>query len=185
MPAPKRPRREPTHVWDQIHLYVAWPEQEVYEILRPINLFGETAAERAATTGIAERTLARKADRFDAVGMASLFDHPARSADDRRQVPADIRQRVLALKAEYPAFRPHELAAICRRRDDCRIHHNTPQRILATNSLPVGVKRRYPPTPRCPRARRCTSRSSANCMICHLERMDSSMTSRVFSGFSK
>ncbi len=146
MPAPKRPRREPTHDWDQIHLYVAWPEQEVYEILRPISLFGETAAERAATTGIAERTLARKADLFDATGMASLFDHKtAATPADRRQVPADIRQRVLTLKGEYPAFRPREIAAICRRRDDCRIDHKTVQRILATHPLPAGVKRRYAP----------------------------------------
>jgi hypothetical protein len=64
MPVPKRPRREPTHDCNQIRLYVAWKEQEAYEILRPINLFGVTAAERAAATGIAERTLARKADLF-------------------------------------------------------------------------------------------------------------------------
>jgi hypothetical protein len=60
-------------------------------------------------------------------------------------VPADIRQRVPALKAEYPALRPHELAAICRRRDDCRIHHSTVERLLATYPLPTGVTRRYPP----------------------------------------
>jgi hypothetical protein len=144
MPAAKRPRRELTHEWDPIHLYVSWPEQEAYEILRPINLFGETPAERAVTTGIAERTLARRADLFDAVGMASLFHEPKRSPEDRRQVPADVRQRVLALKAEYPAFHPHEIAAICRRRDDCRIHHTTVQRILTTSSLPIDVKRRYP-----------------------------------------
>src|SRR5271165_7082009 len=138
MPAPKRPRREPTQDWDQIQCYVAWPEQEAYEILRPITLFGETAAERAATTGIADRTLARKADLFDAMGMASLFEHKAAPAPgDRRQVPADIRQRVLTLKAEYPAFRPSEIAAICRRRDECRIDHKTVQRLLATNPLPV------------------------------------------------
>ena len=126
--------------------YVAWPEQEVYEILRPISLFGETAAERAATTGIAERTLARKADLFNATGMASLFDQQTVGAPaDRRHVPAAIRQRVLSLKAEYPAFRPREIAAICRRRDGCRIHHNTVQRLLATHPLPAGVKRRYPP----------------------------------------
>jgi putative transposase len=145
MPAAKRPRREPTHEWDQLRLYVSWPEQEAYEVLRPITLFGETAAERAATTGIAERTLARKADHFDAVGMASLFPEPPPSPEDRRQVPADIRLRILALKAEYPAFRPHEIAAICRRRDDCRIHHSTVRRVLGTNSLPAGVTRRYPP----------------------------------------
>ena len=67
MSAPKRPRREPTHDFDRIRLYVAWKEQEAYEILRPINLFGVTAAERAAATGIAEPTPARKADLFDAV----------------------------------------------------------------------------------------------------------------------
>jgi hypothetical protein len=146
MPAPKRRRREPTHDWDQVQCYVAWPEQEAYEILRPITLFGETAAERAATTGVAERTLARRVDLFDATGMASLFEHKAAPAPgDRRQVPADIRQRVLNLKAEYPAFRPSEIAAICRRRDDCRIDHKTVQRILATNPLPAGVQRRYPP----------------------------------------
>jgi hypothetical protein len=132
-------------VWDQIRLYVAWPEQEAYELLRPIVLFGQTTAERAEATGIAERTLDRKADRFDAEGMASLAKDATRSPKDRRQVPVDIRQRVLALKAEYPAFRPHEIAAICRRRDDCRIHHSTVQRILASSPLPTGVKRRYPP----------------------------------------
>lgn len=145
MPAPKRPRREPTNALDQIRLYVSWPEQETYEVLRPIVLFGETAAERAEATGIAERTLDRKADRFDVAGMASLFHQPARTPDDRRQVPADVRQRVLALKAEYPAFRPRELAAICRRRDDCRIDHKTVQRLLDTYPLPAGVQRRHPP----------------------------------------
>lgn len=140
MPAPKRPRRSLTHAWDPIQHYVSWPEQEAYEVIRPINLFGVTAAERAKETGIAERTLERRAGLFDAVGMASLFAKATRSPEDRRQVPAEIRQRVLALKAEYPGFRPHEIAAILRRRDDCRIHHNTVQRILASNPQPIGVR---------------------------------------------
>jgi hypothetical protein len=119
MPAPERPRPEPTHDWDQIQCYISWPEQEAYEILRPITLFGETAAAYAATTRIAERILARKAGLFDAAWMASLFEHKAAPAPgDRRQVPADIRQRGLTLKAEYPAFRPSGSGAICRGRDD-------------------------------------------------------------------
>ncbi|HVC81190.1 MAG TPA: hypothetical protein VNL35_11905 [Chloroflexota bacterium] len=128
-----------------VHLYVAGKEQEAYEIPRPINLFGVKAAERAAATGIAERTLARKGDLFDTVGMASLFEKDAQSPADRRQVPADIRQRVLHLKVEYPPFRPREITAICRRRDDCRIHHSPVQRIHATSPLPAGIIRRYPP----------------------------------------
>lgn len=110
MPAPKRPRRALTHDFDQIRLYGAWNEQEAYEILRPISLFGLTAAERAPVAGVAERTLVCKADLFDAQGMARLFDQqPAVAPEDGRQVPADNRQRVLSLKAEWPAFRPREI----------------------------------------------------------------------------
>jgi hypothetical protein len=62
------------HDFDQIRRYVAWKEQEVSDILRPINLFGVPAAERA-TTGIAERTPARKADLFDAVVVGGPSGH--------------------------------------------------------------------------------------------------------------
>jgi transposase len=145
MPAPKRPRREPTDEWEQLQLFVGWPEQERYELLRPIVLFGQTSEERARATGVSERTLERKADRFDAAGMASLFDSDEPSAHDRRFLPADIRHRILSLKAEYPAFRPNEIAEICRRRDDCRVTHTTVQRVLATYPHPAQVTRRYPP----------------------------------------
>ena len=107
MPSPKRPRRELTDDWEQLRLFVGWPEQETYEMLRPIVLFGQTSAARARSVGVSERTLDRKADRFDAEGMASLFGSDERSPADRRLLPADIRYRILALKAEYPAFRPH------------------------------------------------------------------------------
>lgn len=144
MGAPKRVRIDPTDDWQQLRLRVRFPEQEGYELLRPIVLFGQTAAERAQATGVSERTLDRKADRFDAEGMASLFPTTAR-VDDRRRVPADLRRRILALKAEHPPFRPHEIAAICRRRDDCRISHKTVQRILDEGPLPSLIERRYPP----------------------------------------
>ena len=65
MPPPKRPRCEPTDDWEQLRLFVGWPEQETYEMLRPIVLFGQTAAARAPVVGVSERTLERKADRFD------------------------------------------------------------------------------------------------------------------------
>ena len=50
MPAPKRSRREPTDNWEQLRLFAAWPEQERYELLRPIVLFGQTAGERSTVT---------------------------------------------------------------------------------------------------------------------------------------
>ena len=35
MPRSKRPQRERTHDWQRIQQYTLWPEQKVYEMLRP------------------------------------------------------------------------------------------------------------------------------------------------------
>lgn len=72
----KRRPVEPTEEWAQLRLFVRSPEQELYEALRPMVLFGRTPALRAHETGHAERTLRRRADAFDALGMASLFTPP-------------------------------------------------------------------------------------------------------------
>ena len=75
--------------------------QATHELPRPIVLFGRTPAERARETGVPERTLRRQAERFDASGMASLFEPPAPpAAGDRRALPAEIRQAIVALKAD-------------------------------------------------------------------------------------
>ena len=73
MPNPKRTRRERTDTWQDIQQWTLWPEQELYEQIRPLVLFGETAGERAKEIGAAARTLARKADEFERDGMQSLF----------------------------------------------------------------------------------------------------------------
>ncbi len=73
MPAPKRTRRERTETWESIQQWTLWPEQELYEQLRPMLLFGQTAGERAKETGAAPRTLSRKANEFEQYGMQSLF----------------------------------------------------------------------------------------------------------------
>jgi len=43
MPVRKRKRRERIHDWQEIQQQTLWPEQDQYERLRPIVLFGETA----------------------------------------------------------------------------------------------------------------------------------------------
>ena len=73
MAGKKRPRSARTHDWQQIQQYTLWAEQKVYELLRPVVLFQEDAAERARETGATERTLQRKADQFEQHGMISLF----------------------------------------------------------------------------------------------------------------
>jgi len=133
MPRSKRPRREHTHDWQRIKQYTLWPEQKVYELLRPVVLFNESAAERARETGAAERILQRKADLFESRGMASLFPkEPVPPSDDARELPPDMRQLIVDLKAEHPTFRPHEIATVCYVRFGRRPSHHTVQRVLAS-----------------------------------------------------
>jgi hypothetical protein len=92
MPGPKRARRERTEEWASIKQWTLWPEQELYEQIRPIILFGETAGERAKEMNAAQRTLSRKADEFKRYGMRSLFsDHaPREEAETARSLPLDL-----------------------------------------------------------------------------------------------
>jgi hypothetical protein len=114
VPRRRRERRERTHEWQEIQQQTLWPEQEVYERLRPIVLFGETVASRAKETGVSERTLHYQADQFEQHGMASLFPKESTPSPDLgRSLPPEMRQLIVDLKAEHPGFRPHELAMIC------------------------------------------------------------------------
>ena len=139
----RRPRGVPTDDWAQLQLLATWPEQVTYELLRPVVLFGRSPAERAKETGAAERTLYRQADRFDRLGMRSLFA-PAK-AEKHRRIPAAIRQHLLALKAEHPTFRVQELADICAVRFARRLSHHTVKHILAEERPPPAARRRFPP----------------------------------------
>ena len=111
-----RSSRGPTEEWSQLRLLVRSPEQATYELLRPIVLFGQPAGTRARETGVPERTLRRKAARFAAQGMRSLFPELAPPAADRRRLPPTIRRAIVELQAEYPPFGPYEIATICRAR---------------------------------------------------------------------
>jgi putative transposase len=143
MPRVRRLRRSPTDDWLQLRLIVASPEQETYELLRPIVLFGQTPSERARETGVPARTLRRKAAAFDERGMRSLFDQPP-PARDQRRLPPEIRQAIIALKADYPPFGAREIARICHRRFGRSVGHHTVERILATEPIPADAPRRFP-----------------------------------------
>ena len=62
---PAQPEIAPTEDWRQIELLARAPRQRTYELIRPVVLFGQSAAEPAAETGAAERTLYRQVARFD------------------------------------------------------------------------------------------------------------------------
>jgi hypothetical protein len=146
MPRSRRERRERTHDWQQIQQYTLWPEQQLYERIRPVVLFGETAAERARETEASERTLHYQADQFDQQGMTSLF-HKERSpsVDKGRSLPPDMRQLIVDLRAEHPSFRPHEIATICFLRFGRKPSDHTVKRVLADGPKPSVTMRRYPP----------------------------------------
>lgn len=146
MPARKRQRRERTHDWQEIQQYTLWPEQQLYEKIRPVVLFGETAAERAKEIGVSERTLHYQAAQFEQHGMASLF-HKERAPSPKtgRSLPPEMRQLIVDLKAEHPGFRPHEIATICFLRFERRPSDHTVKRVLADGLKPTVTGRRYPP----------------------------------------
>ena len=90
---PARPQIAPTEDWRQIELLARAPGQRTYELIRPVVLFGQSAAERAAETGAAERTLYRQVARFDQLGMASLVPPP--KVEKHRLLPAAVRQTMM------------------------------------------------------------------------------------------
>jgi transposase InsO family protein len=55
-----------------------------------------------------------------------------------------LRQAIVQLKAEYPAFRPNELATICEVRFEHRPSPHTIKKILATGPPPAEIHRRFP-----------------------------------------
>jgi hypothetical protein len=143
MPAGPRPQHQPTDDWNQLRLLVTSPEQATNELLRPVVLFGQSARSRARETGVPERSLRRKAVRFDAVGMRSLFEQAPEPAGDRRRLPAAIRRAIVELKAEYPPLSLREIATICRERFERPVDHHTVKQVLATEPLPIRPPRRF------------------------------------------
>jgi transposase len=143
MPAGPRPRREPTDDWNELRLLVGSSEQETYELLRPIVLFGQPIPTRARETGVPERTLRRRVARFEVLGMRSLFGELAGSPLDRRRLPAEIRRAIVALKAEYPPFGLREIATICQERFDRPVSHHTVKQVLTSEPLPRRPPRHF------------------------------------------
>jgi putative transposase len=135
-------RTEPTHEWQELLPLFWWPEQLEYERIRQPVLFGGSVAERAKETGVSERTLRRRIERFEVEGMEGLF---ATEKARRRRLPPNIRRLIVDLKAEYPPFNTNEIANIAYvvfgRRPDVR----TVRQVLSEGAWPLKLERDYPP----------------------------------------
>jgi hypothetical protein len=111
---PQATPREPTEDWPQLRPALVWPEQDAYELIRPIVLFGRSPAERAQQTGVSERTIYRKTARFDTLGIVGLI--AAEPQDDRGwQLPLPARR--YARRGEEPN------RAICQHVDGALASH--------------------------------------------------------------
>jgi putative transposase len=145
MPGPKRERRARTDEWASIKQWTLWPEQELYEQLRPMLLFGETAGERAKEIDVPQRTLACKADEFERYGMQSLFSSGEQGGERaiRNSLPPEIRQLIVDLHTELPTMSWREIAEVCYIRYGRRPDHKSVKHI-ATSSPPSSLQaRRY------------------------------------------
>jgi hypothetical protein len=89
--------------FDQIRLQFVDPLQYAYELIRPIVLFGETAAERSRQTGVDRTVIGDKARRFVTDGMSALADGRTQPASGEGPIyPEAIAGYILYLKQLYP-----------------------------------------------------------------------------------
>ncbi len=147
MPGPKRERRARTDEWASIKQWTLWPEQELYEQIRPLILFHETAGERAKEIDVPQRTLSRKADAFERYGMQSLFSSGEQGGarETGRTLPEDVRQLIVDLHTELPTMSWREIAEVCYIRYGRRPDHKSVKHI-ATATLARSLQaRRNPP----------------------------------------
>ena len=147
MPGPKRSHRERTDEWASIKQWTLWPEQELYEAIRPLILFHETAGERAKEIDVPRRTLARKADEFERDGMQSLFPSGEQGGarETGKTLPDEIRQLIVDLHHEMPTMSWREIAEVCYIRYARRPHHKHVKRIATSGPPPSLQARRYQP----------------------------------------
>jgi hypothetical protein len=108
---PKRQRQAVPAQWEQLELLFTSPEQRRYELIRPVVLFGQSAADRARETNTAERTVSRHAQRFLVHGMASVFPTPPTAPPAR--LPPALRTFIGEVKGEHPPLHLREIQTMC------------------------------------------------------------------------
>lgn len=117
------------------------PTQREYEIIRPIVLFGETAAERSRQTGVERTVVGDKARRFVLGGMAALQDQRTQSRDPQEPVyPEAIAGYIVYLKQLYPPIHLREIERILLRKFGYQTNHHTLKRFLAPYDTPIQLE---------------------------------------------
>lgn len=142
----RRGRRKAEHTddWQELLPLFDWPEQQAYEELRPLVLFGSSVAERVRETGTPERTMYRRVERFGNEGMLSLFGtDPATARAKRQGLEPAIRRMIVELKAEHPALNNNEITNIVYVRTGRRLGKHTAERVLSEEIIPLKLSRLF------------------------------------------
>ena len=136
--------RSPSPEWKNLEAQCLWPEQIAYEIIRPCQLEKQSLKQRAVEVGLHPRTIARKLERFQQLGLPGLVPDSPDDTVDHRRLPLEVREEILRLKAEYPAFIAHEIAVICAIRFQRASDTRVVQHVLNTYPSPTQPARRFP-----------------------------------------
>ena len=137
-----RQRRAATADWQQLEMRFTWDDQRSYESIRPIVLFGDSAEARALEIGEPVRTLYRHLHRFSSQGFAGLT--AAAHPPPAHTLPFAVRQLIVQLHADYPAFNVNEIARICYHQLTYRPSARTIKRVLAESPPAADQRRRFP-----------------------------------------
>lgn len=100
-----------------------------YEVIRPIVLCGETAAERSRHTGMERTTVGDKARRLILDGMAGLRDRrPEARGPQEPGYPEALAGYSISWKQLYPPIPLREIERILLRQCGYQTNHHTLQR---------------------------------------------------------
>jgi transposase InsO family protein len=117
------------------------PFQHDYEAIRPVVLFGETAAERSRQTGIDRTTIADKAKRFVTDGMLGLADGRTQPTPREGSIyPDGIAAYIIYLKQRYPPIHLREIERILWRKFAYKTNHHTLKRFLQPYETPLQLE---------------------------------------------
>jgi transposase InsO family protein len=117
------------------------PIQHDYEVIRPIVLFAETAAERSRQTGVERTVVGDKARRFVLEGMLGLTDRRTETAGRKGHTyPDAIAGYIVYVKQLYPPIHLREIARIVHRKFGYKTNHHTLKRFLAPYNAPLQLE---------------------------------------------
>ena len=115
--------------------------QHDYEVMRPIVLFGDTAAERRRQTGGERTVVGDKARRCVLGGMEGLRDRRTQARDPQDPVsPEAIAGYIVYLKQLYPPIHLREMERILLRKCGYKTNPHTLKRLLAPYDTPIQLE---------------------------------------------